>query len=215
MGKLCVPHSGHALLHKQPIAKIKAKKFARQVSFLAQNPISPDGYTVEQLVMLGRYPYLGLFGKPTLKDHQTVNKAMAQVDLGNMKDTPLEELSGGQRQRAWIAMAIAQDTPYIILDEPTSFLDLSCQLSLLDLLIDLRDNFQKTIIMVIHDLNLASYYADEIIVLKSGKLITQGPKNQVLNETLLNQVFNVNTQVFTCNKRHTRTFIPSIKDSSA
>jgi iron complex transport system ATP-binding protein len=204
LGKLITANSGRVIFKGKDINKIKHKCFAQELSFLMQNPVLPDSYTVEQLVMLGRYPYLGLFGKSCKKDREAVNNAIAQVGLSEIKTMQLDQLSGGQQQRAWIAMAIAQDTPYILLDEPTSFLDLSYQLELLKLLRELRNKRKKTIIMVIHDVNLASYFSDEVLVLKDGDLIAQGNTREVLNESLMKDVFNVNMKDFS------GTFIPEI-----
>lgn len=208
IGKLIEPSSGAVHLNQKNIKTIKPKVYAKSMSFLMQSPTLPEGFTVEQIVMLGRVPYLGLLGKPTKDDHEQVNEAIEDVGLSQLKQKLLTELSGGQQQRAWIAMAIAQNTPYILLDEPTTFLDLSHQIKLLNLLSELRKRHRKTIIMVIHDLNLASYYADELIVLSDGELVAQGNTKAVLTETLMSEVFNLKSALHHCKETNTRTFIP-------
>lgn len=210
IGKLIKPSTGEVQFNGQNLKTIKPKTYAKQLSFLMQHPALPEGFTVEQVVMLGRIPYLGLLGKPSSTDHDKVSLAIKEVGLEQYKQKLLAELSGGQQQRAWIAMAIAQDTPYILLDEPTTFLDLSHQIKLLNLLKELKEKHQKTIIMVIHDLNLASYYADEVIVLNKGELVTQGNAEIVLTEALMSEIFNLKSTLHHCKKTNTRTFIPAI-----
>jgi iron complex transport system ATP-binding protein len=208
MAGLLKPKTGSISFAEQALSEINHKAYAKKVSLLLQSSMPPEGFTVKQVVMLGRVPYLGLLGKPSKIDNEIVEKAIAEVRLVEQQGKLLVELSGGQQQRAWIAMAIAQNTPCVLLDEPTTFLDLTYQVQLLDSLVDLKEKHKKTIVMIIHDLNLASYYADELIVINNGQVVAQGETQSVLTTSLMEEVFKVKSVELCCERTNRRTFVP-------
>ncbi|WP_119394904.1 ABC transporter ATP-binding protein [Salinibius halmophilus] len=171
------------------------KVLAQKLSMLPQTPISPEGVSVRQLVGYGRAPYLNFLGQMSSKDHQLVEQALAQADVTDLADKPIASLSGGQRQRAWIAMVLAQNTDIILLDEPTTYLDVAHQFELLELLEDLVHQQGKTIVVVLHDLHHACRYADELIIVSDGGIYDQGAPKKVFTETMLRQVFGLDAQI--------------------
>ena len=167
------------------------KSVARKIALLPQGPVAPQGLTVTELVCQGRFPHQSLLRQWTAKDKQAVERALAQTDLLDFADRPVHDLSGGQRQRCWLAMALAQDTPILLLDEPTTFLDLKVQVDLMALLSKIVKEDGKTILMVLHELNLAAAFADHIVMMKNGQIIAQGRSEEVINPTQLNSVFGL------------------------
>lgn len=187
---------GSVRVEGQDIAKMRTKAVAHQIAALPQHPIVPPGITVEQLVGYGRAPYQNLLGIQSAEDRAHVAAALKTVTLTDLKDRVVSELSGGQRQRAFIAMCIAQDTPYILLDEPTSFLDIRYQFDVLDLMATLNAA-GKTIVVVLHDIAQAARYASNILIMQDGALITQGAPDQVISEELISSVYDLNAKVYT------------------
>ena len=183
--------SGKVYLNGQNLTKLGHKKRAKILSILPQSPITPDGISVQQLVSFGRNPYLSQWGKLNADDHQKVHSALSETNLVALAERTVDSLSGGQRQRAWIAMVLAQDTEYIILDEPTTYLDLSYQIELLEMMQKMNKK-GKTIIVVLHDLNQACRYCDHLVVMKKGQLIAQGDPLKIFNSQLLKDVFDLN-----------------------
>ncbi|MBU2864372.1 ATP-binding cassette domain-containing protein [Reinekea forsetii] len=177
------------------IQRIADKERARLLSMLPQTPISPEGVSVRQLVGYGRAPYLNFMGQMREHDHQLVEQALNQADILDLAEKPIASLSGGQRQRAWIAMVLAQDTDIILLDEPTTYLDVAHQFELLELLEDLVQHQGKTIVMVLHDLHQACRFADELIIINEGKVFDQGKPGDVFTEPMLRTVFDLNAQI--------------------
>lgn len=196
MTKNLVPDSGEILLNGQNVANMKLKDFAKKAAIVHQYNTAPVDITVKDLVAFGRTPYhtMGL-SKDAVEDEEKVQKAMEITNILKYKDKPVSELSGGQKQRVWIAMALAQDTNILFLDEPTTYLDIRYQLQILKLVRQLNTDYGITIIMVLHDINQSLYYSDEIVAMKSGKIIAQGMSESVITSDLIKQVYDVELEI--------------------
>jgi len=195
MARLIKPISGQVTLGGKSIHKIPPKQVARVLGLLPQSPIVPEGITVADLVGRGRFPHQTFLKSWTKKDYEAVSEAMEIMNITEFADRHIDELSGGQRQRVWIAMALAQQTDILLLDEPTTFLDITYQVEILDLLTKLNRKYGTTIVMVLHDINLSARYADHIFAVKEGKLIAEGNPTEVLTSDLVKSVFNLNCVV--------------------
>ncbi|KXH80656.1 ABC transporter ATP-binding protein [Sporosarcina sp. HYO08] len=187
--------SGAVVLDGEDIAKENTKQLAKKMAILPQTPESASGLTVGELVSYGRFPYQKGFGRLTKKDYEVIDWALEVTGTKAFKFTPVDALSGGQRQRAWIAMALAQETEMIFLDEPTTYLDLAHQLEVLELLQRLNVEQQRTIVMVLHDLNQAARFADHIIALKDGKIVKAGNCEEVIVPEVLKEVFQIDAVI--------------------
>lgn len=196
LARLLVPKQGAVLLDGMDIHHWPTNEVAKRLAMLPQAPHAPDGLTVWNLVAFGRFPYRGWFGREDAADGQPIRKALDEVGLCDFANRSVHTLSGGQRQRVWIAMALAQETQYLLLDEPTTFLDLVHQMELMDLIRRLKTQYRKTIVLVLHDLNLAARYADHIVVLDHGDIQSQGTPPEVLTPDLLRRVFQIEAHVF-------------------
>ena len=192
--RLLTPQQGQVLLDKRDLHSMRPKEVAKRISLLHQNNFPPE-ITVETLVSYGRYPYQKCGQHLTERDLAAVENALAQVQLQELRNSLLTRLSGGQRQRAFIAMALAQDTDIVFLDEPTTYLDINIRLELMDL-VEFLNRQGKTIIMVLHDLNLALEHSHHIVLLEHGKLYAEGTPQQVIETGMLDKVFNIKTHVF-------------------
>lgn len=188
---LLSPSQGEVYLFDQPLHSLTNKQRALRLAFLAQQPQAPNELTVRELVMLGRYPYQKMFCPPSSDDQNAVNTALEQTEISAFANQALGKLSGGQRQRAWIAMVLAQQSEILLLDEPASYLDLAHQYELLKLVKQLNREQGKTIVMVLHDLNQAIEIADQLVLLKEGRLVAQGSPEVVLSESLIEEVFGL------------------------
>lgn len=197
MSRLIAPRQGHVLLDGKSIHQIAPRKLAQTLGLLPQSPIAPEGITVADLVSRGRHPHQGMFARWTRKDDEAVAEALTATRTVELAERPVDELSGGQRQRVWIAMALAQQTEILLLDEPTTFLDISHQVEVLDLLTDLNQTRGTTIVMVLHDLNLAARYADHLVAITEGKLHVSGRPEEVLTEENVRQVFGLESRIIT------------------
>lgn len=197
MSRLLAPRSGHVLLDGKAVHSIPAKQLARTLGLLPQSPIAPEGITVADLVGRGRHPHQGIFARWSKDDDAAVAAALDATETAALADRAVDELSGGQRQRVWIAMALAQQTDLLLLDEPTTFLDVSHQIEVLDLLTDLNRARGTTIVMVLHDLNLAARYADHLVAVADGKLHAAGRPEDVLTEATVRTVFGMDNMVIT------------------
>lgn len=195
MARLMKPRTGGVLLDGKLIHSQSTKEVARQLAILPQNPTAPDGLTVAELIGYGRYPYQKGFGALTAEDRDIIRWAMEVTAMDEFKDRPIDRLSGGQRQRAWIAMALAQQTDILFLDEPTTFLDMAHQLEVLQLLQKLNQAEKRTIIMVVHDLNHASRYAQHMVAIKAGRVISEGTPTQVMTCEVLRAVFAIEADI--------------------
>ena len=195
MARLIKPSEGAVLLDDEPISKMPSKQLARVLGMLPQSPIVPEGITVADLVGRGRYPHQSLLSGWTTKDYEAVAEAMDIMDITELANRNIDELSGGQRQRVWIAMALAQQTDILFLDEPTTFLDITYQVEILDLLTDLNRKHGTTIVMVLHDINLSARYADYIFALKSGRLLYEGNPEEVITAESILDIFGLDCMV--------------------
>lgn len=195
MARLLLPKDGSVYLDGKEIAKEPTKKIARKLAILPQSPDVPDGLTVSELVSYGRYPHQKRFGKLNHEDWRAIERALGITGMEGLKDQPVDALSGGQRQRVWIALALAQDTEMILLDEPTTFLDLSYQLEVLELLQKLNRTEHRTIVMVIHDLNQAARFADHMVAMKDGEIYSQGSPETVITADMMRDVFRLDVQI--------------------
>jgi len=195
MAKLIKPTSGQITLDGKPINKIPPKQLARVLGLLPQSPIVPEGITVADLVGRGRYPHQTLLKGWTKKDYEAVTEAMEIMKITEFADRNIDELSGGQRQRVWIAMALAQQTDILFLDEPTTYLDITYQVEILDLLTDINRKHGTTIVMVLHDINLSARYADHIFALHNGKLVAEGEPSKVITSKLIEDIFGLHCTV--------------------
>ncbi|MDQ0270635.1 ABC transporter ATP-binding protein [Cytobacillus purgationiresistens] len=195
IARLLKPMSGAVLLEGKEIAKQSTKDVAKKMAILPQSHSVPEGLTVMQLVKQGRFPYQNWLKQWTTKDEEEVLEAIRVTGLESLKDRTVDSLSGGQRQRAWIAMTLAQDTSIILLDEPTTYLDLTHQIEILDLLYKLNQTEKRTILMVLHDINLASRYAHSIIAIKNQQVYGKGKPEEVITPDLVKKVFDLDCDI--------------------
>ncbi|WP_327350961.1 ABC transporter ATP-binding protein [Streptomyces sp. NBC_01304] len=193
--RLLAPAGGTVALDGTDIHRLSARSLARRMGLLPQQPVTPEAITVEALVRLGRYPHQRLLSPWSATDQAAVEAALARTGTAALREQPVDQLSGGQRQRAWIALALAQDTDLLLLDEPTTFLDLRHQLDVLDLVAELHSEAGRTVVMVLHDLGQAARYADHLVVLKDGELAAAGAPQDVLDAALVKSVFDVDCRV--------------------
>ncbi|MBU4611568.1 ABC transporter ATP-binding protein [Achromobacter sp. GG226] len=189
--RLLRPRQGVVVLNGQDIRSKPTVQVARELAILPQTPVAPEGLTVQQLVRMGRYPHQGWLRQWTREDHDKVESVLAATGLAEFRDRPVDALSGGQRQRAWIAMTLAQDADILLLDEPTTYLDLAHQIDVLDMIDGLNASLGKTVVMVLHDLNLAARYGHHLVALRQGRVHAQGRPVDILNEALVQQVFGL------------------------
>ena len=195
MSRLLAPRAGRVLLDGRAVHRMPARELARTLGLLPQSPIAPEGITVSDLVGRGRHPHQGVFSRWSREDDAAVAAALEATSTTELAERAVDELSGGQRQRVWIAMALAQQTDLLLLDEPTTFLDVSHQIEVLDLLTDLNRVRGTTIVMVLHDLNLAARYADHLVALESGRIHAAGAPGDVLTEDCVRAVFGLESRV--------------------
>jgi iron complex transport system ATP-binding protein len=195
LSRLLKPGSGSVTLDGADIHARPARQLAQKLGLLPQHPTAPDGITVRDLVSRGRYPHQGFFRSWSAEDERAVQRALSATGVLELAERNVDELSGGQRQRAWIAMALAQETDVLLLDEPTTYLDLAHQVEVLDLITDLNRERGTTVVIVLHDLNLAARYADHVIAMKSGRIVAEGVPREVVTESLVDEVFGLACRV--------------------
>lgn len=195
LARLLRPKSGAVLLDGHDIASLPTKEVARTLGLLPQSPTAPAGLTVLELVSRGRHPHQSWYRQWSNDDEQAVAEALELTDVADLADRPVDALSGGQRQRVWIAMTLAQQTELLLLDEPTTFLDLAHAIDVLDLVEDLRTTHGKTVVMVLHDLNLAARYSDRLVVMRDGAMLAEGSPAEVITPTVLQEAFGLRAQV--------------------
>ncbi|WP_020389048.1 ABC transporter ATP-binding protein [Kribbella catacumbae] len=195
LARLLGPQSGAVYLDDADIARLSGSTLATKLGMLPQQPVAPDGITVSDLVGRGRHPHQRWFRQWSAEDEYVVTAALEATGISDLADRSLDQLSGGQRQRVWIALALAQDAETMLLDEPTTFLDLAHQLEILDLVHDLNRDRGKTVVLVLHDLNLAARYADHLIALKAGKIVAQGNPTEVVTAAMVQAVFGLASHV--------------------
>jgi iron complex transport system ATP-binding protein len=197
LARLLHPSGGAVYLDGKAISSLPTAVIARELAILPQGPSAPAGLTVRELVEQGRFPHVGALRMLKGQDHQAITTALELTDMAGFAHRPLDSLSGGERQRAWIALTLAQDTPLLLLDEPTTFLDIGHQLEVLELVRTLNRARRMTIVLVLHDLNQAARYAHRMIALCHGRIVADGPPVTVLTPTLLAEVFNVRANIVT------------------
>ncbi|KML05107.1 MULTISPECIES: ABC transporter ATP-binding protein [Rossellomorea] len=195
IARLLKPKEGSVLLDGESISRLSTKEVARKMAILPQTPVSPEGLTVLQLVKQGRYPHQSWLKQWSRKDEEIVEDALRATGMEEFRDRKVDELSGGQRQRAWIALTLAQDTDIILLDEPTTYLDMTHQIEILDLLFELNEREGRTIVMVLHDINLACRYAHNIVAIRDREVYAQGKPEDVISCELVKNVFGMDCQV--------------------
>ncbi len=193
--RLMAPLAGVVLLDGSDVHRRPTREVARELGLLPQGATAPDGLTVEDLVARGRYPHRGRWRPWSAEDQRHVDAALQQTTMVDLRDQLVDRLSGGQRQRAWIAMALAQDTPTMLLDEPTTYLDLAHQIDVLDLLARLNREGGRTIVLVLHDLNEAARYAHRIVAMRDGQIAADGPPATVLTAGTVQRVFGLRCQI--------------------
>ncbi|MFI9065389.1 ABC transporter ATP-binding protein [Streptomyces sp. NPDC053429] len=211
LSRMLKPSAGQVLLDGQAIASMPAKKVAKTLGLLPQSSIAPDGITVADLVSRGRHPHQGLLRQWSKQDEQVVAESMAATGVAELAGRAVDELSGGQRQRVWIAMALAQQTPLLLLDEPTTYLDIQHQLDVLDLCAELHENQGRTLVAVLHDLNHAARYATHLIALRGGVVVAEGPPAQVVTAELVEEVFGLRCQIIEDPETGTPLVIPAAR----
>ncbi|MFF8486253.1 ABC transporter ATP-binding protein [Streptomyces antibioticus] len=215
LSRMLKPSRGRVLLDGQVIQSMPAKKVARTLGLLPQSSVAPDGITVADLVGRGRYPHQGILRQWSAEDERVVQESMARTGVAELGDRYVDELSGGQRQRVWIAMALAQQTPLLLLDEPTTYLDIQHQIDVLDLCAELHEEHGRTLVAVLHDLNHAARYATHLIALKGGEVIAQGAPNDIVTAELVEQVFGLRCQVIEDPETGTPLVVPAARKARA
>ncbi|MFI5524543.1 ABC transporter ATP-binding protein [Streptomyces platensis] len=211
LSRMLKPAGGSVLLDGAAISSLPAKKVARTLGLLPQSSIAPDGITVSDLVARGRYPHQGLLRQWSPEDERIVEESMAATGVGELADRYVDELSGGQRQRVWIAMALAQQTPLFLLDEPTTYLDIQHQIEVLDLCAELHEEQGRTLVAVLHDLNHAARYATHLIAMKDGAVIAEGAPADIVTAELVEQVFGLGCQIIDDPESGTPLVVPAAR----
>ncbi|MEJ8543810.1 ABC transporter ATP-binding protein [Brevibacillus borstelensis] len=195
MARMMRPNGGTVFLDGKSIHSQPTKDVAKQLAILPQNPVAPDGLTVSELISYGRFPHQKGFGSLSKQDKEIIQWAVQVTGMGAFSDRPVDQLSGGQRQRAWIAMALAQGTNMLFLDEPTTYLDMAHQLEVLKLLQQLNSEQQRTIVMVVHDLNHATRFAQHMVAIKQGTIVSEGAPEEVMTQEVLREVFGIEADI--------------------
>lgn len=215
LSRMLKPKVGHVLLDGTDLSTMPAKKVARTLGLLPQTSIAPDGITVADLVARGRYPHQGLLRQWSREDERIVQESMVSTGISELGDRFVDELSGGQRQRVWIAMAIAQQTPLLLLDEPTTFLDIQHQVDVLDLCADLHEEQGRTLVAVLHDLNQAARYGTHLIAMRDGRIVAQGDPASIVTAELVEEVFGLRCQVIDDPESGTPLVVPAARKRAA
>ncbi|MEV0269172.1 ABC transporter ATP-binding protein [Hamadaea sp. NPDC050747] len=205
------PQTGTVLLDGKDIRALPAKTVARTLGLLPQTSIAPDGITVADLVARGRYPHQGLLRQWSAQDEEIVQQAMVATGVGDLATAFVDELSGGQRQRVWIAMALAQQTPLLLLDEPTTYLDIAHQLDVLDLCARLHSDQGHTLVAVLHDLNQAARYATHLIAMRDGRIVAEGKPSEIVTAELIEEVFGLPCRIVECPETGAPLVIPAAR----
>lgn len=195
LARLLPPGTGRILLDDSEIQTLPSKEVARIIGLLPQSPVAPEGIVVADLVGRGRHPHQGLLARWSTRDYEAVADALDATDTSDLADRAIDELSGGQRQRVWLAMTLAQDTDILLLDEPTTFLDVAHQIEVLDLLTDLNQQRGTTIVMVLHDVNLAARYSDVLVAVRNGRVHASGAPRDIVTPALVHEVFGLDCTI--------------------
>jgi iron complex transport system ATP-binding protein len=211
LSRLLAPTKGSVLLDGKAISSYPAKEVARRLGLLPQSSIAPDGIRVADLVARGRYPHQKLIRQWSADDESAVIEAMTATGVTELSGRLVDELSGGQRQRVWVAMVLAQQTPLMLLDEPTTFLDIAYQIDLLELCAELNKTGGRTLVAVLHDLNHACRYADHIIAMKAGAIVAEGRPADIITADLVRDVFGLPCRIIDDPESHTPLVIPLVR----
>lgn len=211
LARMLSPTAGSVMLDGRAISSYPSKEVARRLGLLPQSSIAPDGITVADLVARGRYPHQKLLRQWSHTDEEIVGEALAATNVADLADRAVDELSGGQRQRVWLAMALAQQTPILLLDEPTTYLDIAHQIEMLDLCADLHVKQNRTLVAVLHDLNHACRYATHLIAMKAGRVIAVGQPSHIVTAELVEEVFGLACRIIADPETGTPLIIPLAK----
>ncbi|RRD04432.1 ABC transporter ATP-binding protein [Arachnia propionica] len=195
MARLLPPRAGQVILDGKALHTQPTKEVAKVLGLLPQSPTAPEGIVVADLVGRGRHPHQGMLGRWSPRDYEVVAEALAATHVTELAERPVDELSGGQRQRVWIAMALAQETDILLLDEPTTYLDVANQLEILDLVTDLNQRKGTTVVMVLHDLGLAARYSDHLVAMLGGQVVASGEPSEVVTVETVREVFGIESVV--------------------
>ncbi|NYI70736.1 iron complex transport system ATP-binding protein [Naumannella cuiyingiana] len=216
LARILKPAAGRVLLDDRPIESYAPRAVSQLMSILPQSPIAPEGLLVRDLVGRGRHPHQRWFSQWSREDEAAVEAALAMTDMGELRDRALDQLSGGQRQRAWLAMTLAQETDLVLLDEPTTYLDLAHQVDVLELVCRLNAERGRTVAMVLHDLNLAVRYAHRIVIMADGAIVAQGTPAEVFDAEMLRRVFGLDAEVIAVGRDGLPVVVPktSIHDAT-
>ncbi|MBV7363263.1 ABC transporter ATP-binding protein [Actinomycetaceae bacterium TAE3-ERU4] len=210
LSRLLKPHAGSVLLEGKDIHSLPTKTVARKLGFLPQSPVTPRGITVRELVARGRYPHQTFLQQWSQADEKAVEIALKQTAITNLQDRYVDELSGGQRQRAWIALTLAQDTPLLLLDEPTTYLDIVHQVEVLNLCTRINREAGRTVVIVLHDLNQAARYADHVIMMREGQIKREGKPAEIFTVAAIKEVFGLDVIIADDPISHTPMIIPTL-----
>ncbi|MFP8882865.1 ABC transporter ATP-binding protein [Streptomyces mangrovi] len=211
LSRMLKPAAGAVLLDGRDISSTGAKQVARTLGLLPQSSVAPEGISVSELVSRGRYPHQSLLRQWSAEDERVVAEAMSSTGVADLADRAVDELSGGQRQRVWIAMALAQQTPLLLLDEPTTYLDLAHQIDILDLCARLHQEEGRTLVAVLHDLNHAARYATHLIAMRDGRVVASGPPKQIVTAELVEEVFGLPCRVIDDPETGTPLVVPAAR----
>ncbi len=215
LSRLLTPLEGHIVLDGAAISSYPTKEIARRLGLLPQSPNSPAGITVRDLVSRGRYPHQHLFGRWRGEDSEAVSEAMHATRVDHLAEQTVDTLSGGQRQRVWIAMVLAQQTPLLLLDEPTTWLDITHQIELMELMRDLNQQHGRTLVVVLHELNHACRYATHLIAMRDGKIIAEGKPSEIVTPALIEQVYGLKCMIISDPVAGTPMIIPLGREPQA
>ncbi|MEU1688314.1 ABC transporter ATP-binding protein [Micromonospora sp. NPDC005707] len=213
LARLLRPARGTVLLDGADIHRRPARQVARTLGLLPQSAVAPDGLTVAELVSRGRYPHQGLLRQWSREDERVVDRAMADTGVAELADRPVDELSGGQRQRVWIAMALAQQTPLLLLDEPTTYLDIAHQVEVLDLCARLHEEQGRTLVAVLHDLHQAARYATHLVAMRDGRVVAAGDPRRIVTTELVEEVFGLPCRIIEDPETGTPLVLPAARRS--
>jgi ABC-type cobalamin/Fe3+-siderophores transport system ATPase subunit len=208
LSRLMQPQSGAVFLDGRLIGDYGTREVAKRLGLLPQSSTAPGDISVADLVARGRYPHQSLFSRWTAQDTQAVNEAMQATGVYELAESTVNSLSGGQRQRVWIAMVLAQQTPLLLLDEPTTWLDIAHQIDLMELMCRLNHENGRTLVVVLHDLNQACRYAGHLIAMRDGKILAEGAPADIVTPALIEQVFGLRCTIIDCPVSHTPLIIP-------
>ena len=211
LARLLRPRAGAVILDGRPIGSLPTKEVARRVGLLPQSPVAPDAIAVADLVARGRYPHQGILRQWSRADERAVVEAMRATGIDDLATRAVDELSGGQRQRVWLAMVLAQETPIVLLDEPTTFLDIAHQIEVLDLCAELHEQRGHTLVAVLHDLNHACRYATHLIAMSEGRIVAEGDPAEIVDAALVERVFGLRCRVIDDPETGTPMVVPAAR----